>query len=128
MKLTKKELLKSPSREWNNDSPLYDQVLLVQGGTKHESGYMHQVIIGATRDPKKRDNVTYEICGYPDDIEFQFSDTRYGERKEYAFGNVRMDCFYPQGVFQLHSAYGKFRVSCALSSMTIFLVPHAAKN
>ena len=122
MKLSKKQILESLPRPWNQTEELFDQVLLVQGKTKHSSGYMTQVLIGAIYNEEKKD-CTYQILGWPDDIEFQFGDdTRYGENGEFTSGNVRMDCYYPQGFFQFHSRKGKFHVSESLSSMTIKLI------
>ncbi len=110
---TKKELLKMPSRTWNDTSRKYDQVLIVPAGTMHDSGFMHIAIIGVWRDGEK---TNYEICGYPDDISFLFDVDKFGTDRKYA--KVRVDCWYPQGVLQYHGR-GKFVVSEALSSMDV---------
>lgn len=120
MEITKKQLLNSPHRQWDDTRRLYDQVLMVQGKTKHESGYMHIVLIGAYREGEE---IKYEVCGYPDDVEWNFGEpVRFGDNKEFSFSRVRMDCWYPQGVFQFHTRSGKFHISTALSSMTVRLV------
>ena len=102
---SKKKLLKSPVRKWDDTSNTYDSILLVPTGKKHESGFMHIAIIGVTYKENKEE---YEICGYPDDITFEFP-------KE-----VRMDCFYPQGVLRYHECDGFFKVGLSLSTMTIY--------
>ena len=118
---TKKELLKMPDRDWNDIEKEYDQILLVPGGSRHESGYMHIAVIGVfTQDDKTR----YEIAAYPDDIECNFPIVDiYPDIKLIP---VRMDCWYPQGVLQYHGD-GKFKVSHAVSSVTISFYPNDRK-
>lgn len=110
--ISKKELLKSKVRKWDDTTPRYNYVLLVPDGTKHDSGYMHIALIGVTLKDGKEE---YEICGYPDDVTL-ISDYEVGNN--YKFALVRMDCYYPQGVLRYHGR-GKFEVSAALSSMEI---------
>lgn len=112
---TKKELLKSPERKWDDTSKLYDAVLIVPAGTKHDSGFMHIAIIGVTLNGKEE---TYEICGYADDISLIADIDTYGDIK---MAKVRMDCYYPQGILRYHGRC-KFKVSEALSSMYIIYV------
>ncbi len=118
----KKELLKSKVRAWNETGALYDWILLVPAGTKHDSGFMHIAIIGVTlgEDHKPKD---YEICGFPDDISL-FADSIKIKNKtdSFEFASVRMDCFYPQGILRYHGQ-GKFHVSTALSSQDIRFIP-----
>ena len=120
MKPTKKELLKSPIRAWDDTSRAYDSVLFVQGGTKHDSGFMNITIIGSWVENEKRH---YEICGWADDVVLSADLIRFGDNQEYSFHGVRMDCYYPQGVFRYHGR-GKFKVSEALSSMEITFTRH----
>jgi hypothetical protein len=121
-KLNKKEILKkSPHRDWNNTSKMYDRIYLIPAGTKHESGYMNIAIVGVTNGGKdNHSDETYEICGYPDDISTFFSPI-----PDIGFdcAVVRMDCYYPSGILQYHARGGQFYVSEALSSMDIKFVP-----
>ncbi len=108
----RKELLKSPVRNWNDSDKEYDAILLVPAGTKHESGYMHIAVIGVMGTGE---NKTYEIAAFPDDISTFFNPTVIGDHK---FAQVRMDCYYPSGILQYHGR-GKFKVSAAVSSIDI---------
>jgi len=103
-----------PERPWNETSRLYDQVLIVPAGTKHDSGYMHIAVIGAWSEDGKE--TQYEICGYPDDVSLIADYILMGNGG--SFAKVRMDCWYPQGVLQYHGR-GKFKVSEGLSSQDI---------
>lgn len=114
MKHTKKELLKMPHRKWDDTSRKYDWVLLVPSGHKHDSGYMHVAIIGVWVEEKKE---KYEICCMPDDITCYFPMLKLADRD---YPLVRMDCYYPSGIFRYHGD-GKFTVNVALSSMDFFI-------
>jgi len=107
---SKKELLKSPERKWNDTGKEYDSILIVPAGTKHDSGFMHIAVIGAIGEE-------YEICAHPDDIACHFT-----LLPEMDYARVRMDCFYPQGIFRYHGD-GKFKVGPALSSVDIYFTP-----
>lgn len=114
---SRKELLKSPRRNWNDTEKEYDAILLVPAGTKHGSGFMHIAVIGVYVEKEEE---KYEIAAYPDDISCYFPVKYYGEGLEYV--QVRMDCYYPQGVFRYHGR-GKFKVSSAISSVDIRFIP-----
>lgn len=117
---SKKELLNSPQRRWNDTSGVYDDILLVPTGTKHDSGFMHIAVIGVTFPQNGEDGEdTYEICGYPDDITCLFPLRSIGHHQ---YAEVRMDCYYPQGILRYHGR-GKFRVGPALSSIEISFEP-----
>jgi hypothetical protein len=120
--LSKKELLKSPRRKWDDDSKEYDVILLVPDGTKHDSGYMHIAVIGGNWKEKKgqHDKMEFEICAFPDDISCHFPLLDMGNFK---YPQVRMDCYYPQGVLQYHG-HGKFKVGPSLSSVDIYFTPN----
>lgn len=124
---TKKELLKSPVREWGKTEKEYDVILLVPTGTKHDSGFMHIAIIGGIWNKKvgQHDDMDFEICAYPDDISCLFPIVEFGDNFEMA--TVRMDCYYPSGVLQYHGR-GKFRVGEALSSVNIYFNPTKPTN
>lgn len=110
---TKKELLKSLVRDWNDVDKEYNSILLIPAGTKHDSGYMHIAVIGVTGDQ-------YEIAAYPDDISTFFP----SYPGVTTVSQVRMDCYYPSGILQYHGR-GKFKVSAALSSIDITFTPDA---
>lgn len=124
MKLSKKELLKSPERKWDDSSRLYESVLLVPANTKHESGFMHIAVIGVYTEDKIE---KYEICAYPDDISCFFPIVNYVNEDTYRFALVRMDCYYPSGILRYHGN-GKFHVSEALSSIDITFYENERKN
>lgn len=111
-KVKKNELLKSPTRKWNDVENEYDFILLVPGRTKHESGFMHIAVIGVSGEDM-------EICAWPDDISCHFPVVKAGP---YDYPSVRMDCFYPSGVLRYHGR-GKFKVGHALSSIDIYFTP-----
>lgn len=117
-KMSKKELLKLPVRGWDDDSRLYDQILIVPAGTKHDSGYMHIAIVGVWKDGNEK---KAELCAFPDDISYFFPKI---EGLHFDTALVRQDCYYPSGVLRFHTRNGKFYVSEALSSVDIKLVPN----
>lgn len=114
-KFNKKELLKLPQREWDTES-VYDSILLVPAGTKHDSGYMHIAIVGI------REGKPVEIAAYPDDISWVTpSSMRPG--LSFPLAHMRTDCYYPSGIIRFHSTECDFQVSESLSSVDITLVP-----
>jgi hypothetical protein len=118
---SKKEILKSEKhRGWNDTDKLYDRIWLIPSGEKHDSGYMHIAVVGV--------NVDYEIVAYPDDISTFFPPIKYGDREQYEFASVRMDCHYPQGILQYHGTNLKFRVSSLLSSIDIKIIKKDENN
>lgn len=118
MKLNKKQILKSPERRWDDVSKEYDRILLIPAGTKHDSGYMHIAVVGVIG---MGDSETYEIAAYPDDISCHFPVLDLSGGSKYPL--VRMDCYYPSGIFQYHGG-GKFKVGSALSSVDIYFIPN----
>lgn len=109
-----------PRRKWDDTSREYERILIVPTGTKHGSGYMHIAVIGVFSE---QDETKYEIAAMPDDLSCLFPILRFGDKKEFEMAQVRMDCYYPQGVLQYHGR-GKFRVGEALSSTEIFFTPY----
>lgn len=118
--LNKKELLKSPERKWDDTEKEYDAILFVPAGTKHDSGFMHIAVIGVTYD-RVNNKESYEIVAYPDDISTLFEPISI-PGANFKIANVRMDCYYPSGVFRYYGG-GKFKVSTALSSIDIAFIP-----
>lgn len=122
MKLKRKELLKSPFRDWNDTEKEYNQILIVPDGTKHDSGWMHIAVIGVwVEDGEEK----YEIAAYPDDISYFFPIRKITEDLQMA--TVRQDCHYPQGVLRFHGD-GVFKVSAAISSVDIHFIPTNKKG
>lgn len=122
MKINRKQILKSPFRERTDIEKLYDSVLIVPAGTKHDSGFMHIAVIGVIED-RKNCTETYEICAYPDVISTFFPTTKFGDNvHQFEIANVRMDCYYPSGILRYH-AHGSFTVSEPLSSVDIKYIP-----
>ena len=118
---SKKELLKSSVRAWNDTDKTYDAILIVPSGKKHESGFMHIAVIGVTyRDGEEE----FEIIGEPDDIACVFPTRKLKGRlgKTYEFAEVRMDCYYPQGILRYHGD-GLFHAGPALSTLEIYFTP-----
>lgn len=111
-KYTKTELLKLPDRSWDAElDKVYDELLIVPGRTKHDSGYSHIAIIGVIGSKP------IEILAYPDDIELP----KALEASSYSM-DFRMDCSYPHGVLRLWSNRYKFKVGFPTSSTTIVAV------
>lgn len=117
---TKKELLASPERASESEGRRYKTILLVPSGRKHESGYMSIAVIGAYSGGKDGKETKYEICGYPDDINWIIPSTITG--RTYTTPNLRTDCFYPSGVMQFWYRNHDFIVGEAYSSMEIILL------
>ena len=105
-----------PQRKWDNVKKQYSEILIIPAGTKHDSGYMHIAIIGVFIDGEKK---KYEICAFPDDICCLFPIIKLGDKNQFEFARVHMDCLYPIGVLRYHSVDGYFTVSAALSSVNI---------
>lgn len=116
-KESKKELLKLPERDWSKSS-VYESVMLVPTGRKHDSGYMLIAIVGVVdRQPK-------EIAAYCDDVCWAFPENLAGYKYD-GFHNLslRTDSYYPSGIMHIWSNYYKFEVGSSLSSTDINLIP-----
>jgi hypothetical protein len=114
-KITKREWLKMPDRPDTEMNREYKYVLVVPAGTKHESGWMHIAIIGAWADGEE---MKYEICSYPDDINWILPSSDMGD---YTLAHLRTDCFYPSGVLKFWGR-GVFKVDWG-SSTDIEFIP-----
>jgi len=113
--LNRKALLKKPFRKADRE---YKAILIVPAGTKHESGYMHIAVIGEYVVDGK---LKYEICAYPDDIEWDLS----GVTQKYPSSGMRTDCWYPEGILHVWGG-GAFKVEFpAMSSTEIKFVPRS---
>lgn len=84
--MNKKELLNLSERKWDNPS-VYDSILLVPTGKKHDSEWMVIAIIGIIGNEPK------EIAAYCDDICWKNI-----PNDGYSF---RTDCFYPSGIIRI---------------------------
>lgn len=113
-KWSKKELLQLPCRNWNDES-VYDSVLVLSTGKKHDSKWGCMAIIGIVNGKP------IEIASScSDDIEWKVT-----EMKKCAYwliGQIRQDCAFKSGAMHFWSRENKFKVGCALSSITIELV------
>lgn len=117
MKFTKKKLLKAPKRKNINLERVYRSLLIVPAGSKHESGFMHIAVIGVYSEDEKE---KFEICSYPDDINWI---TPPQPVRPYKLAAIRTDCYYPQGILHFWSNYHSFKVGWG-SSTEIELVSH----
>lgn len=120
-KLNKKELLKLPVRKWGTET-IYDHVLVVPTGRKHDSGFMLLAIVGVIKNKA-------EIAAYCDDIGWNFSKIHPYDRIniDYHYNVIRTDCYYPSGILRMWASgeskwRGKLKVGRALSSTEITLV------
>lgn len=114
-KMTKKELLALPKRDWNKNS-VYEYVLFVNTKKMHDSGYNLFAIIGYIKDGEM------EVAGYMDDFRMMPAGCmiRYegvAPTKGFAF-----DCSM-RGVFRLHSWDYKIGVGTNTSTTDLFFVP-----
>lgn len=114
MKYNRKQLLKLKNRKDEDIDRLYDYVLIIPAGTKHDSGFMHIAVIGKWIEDKKE---KFEICSYPDDINWILPDS---QRVGYKFAHLRTDCFYPQGILKFWGR-GKFKVDWGSSTEITFI-------
>ena len=103
-----------PHRKDANMERLYDWLLVVPAGTKHDSGFMHIAIIGRWVEKEKE---KFEICSYPDDINWLLPNSYRGS---YQLAHLRTDCFYPQGVLKFWCR-GKFQVDWSSSTKIKFI-------
>lgn len=115
---SKRELLALPHREWDATEEEYDSLLIFPTGRKHESGWKGMAIVGC------RNMIPVEICSScSDDIEWKLPTMKtFGQRKEWSIGQMRMDCTPEAGILHAWCRDGKFRVGCAISSITVDLI------
>jgi hypothetical protein len=112
MKRKKKDLLKLPVRDVTVEA-IYDSVLLVPTGKKHDSGFMMIAVIGCIGGVAQEIAVTY------DDIQWETPEPyHYGK---YQLADLRMDMMYPSGVLQVWGD-GKFKIEAGYRSYTIAFI------
>lgn len=111
---TKKEMLAMPNRKDEDMERLYKAIFVIPAGTKHESGYMHIAIVGHWVENGKE---KYEICSYPDDINWILPDS---DRGTYKLCHLRTDCWYPEGILHFWGR-GQFRVDWSSSTEVEFI-------
>ena len=117
---SRKALIALPHREWQDDSAIYDSLLVFSNRTKHDSGWSHMVVIGCN------EQTPVEICGVcADDLDWVFPPAKtYGSANDrFQVGQIRMDCTFPAGILHVWSRSNRFRVGAALSSVTINVIP-----
>jgi hypothetical protein len=105
-KLKVSELRKLPVRDWNKES-IYDSILVIPSGKKHESGWALMMIIGMNQ------NTPLEIAAMCDDIHWHIP-----EKLDY---DLRNDMYYPSGIIKYWSNRYKFKVGTSLSSTDVYL-------
>ena len=124
-KVTRKALLKLPSRKWDQTA-IYDWLYLVPTGRKHDSGYMQIAIVGV--EQRKTGNFA-ELAAWQDDIGWSFPlkhpYDRHGQGVHKTV--MRTDCEFPSGIMRIwasgeHYFKGRFKVGCALSSTDVSLI------
>jgi len=114
---THKELMGLPVRAWDKDSE-YESLLIVSTKKKHDSKWAIMAIIGVM------DFQPVEIAAACcDDIEWKLPPMEtYGI---YTAGQFRMDCAFRSGAVHAWGRNIKFKVGCALSSITIEVIKQA---
>lgn len=101
-KMTRKELLAFPYREWDEVLHGVRGVYVLPSRRKHESGWSCMDFVAEFEDdrPPKR------FGGPTDDVSF-------------AGTHFRMDCTYPHNIIHIWCAYGRtFTISAGISSLT----------
>jgi hypothetical protein len=98
-KLTRKELMALPVRDWNSEST-YDSVLIFGSKKKHDSGWGLMVVVGII------DNDPVEIASQNcDDINWQIP----AKTNTYS-PNLRTDCCLKSGILHFWVSSAKFKV------------------
>lgn len=118
-KMTKKELLGLPEREWNRIG-IYDFVLFVNTKKKHDSGYNLFAVIGVIGDDM-------EIAGYMDDFRMMPANYTYTHPGVAPIKGFAFDCSM-HGVFRLHSWHYQIGVGTNTSTTDLFFVPREQKK
>jgi hypothetical protein len=115
----RKNLLALPERRWNEET-IYDSILIVPTGRKHDSGYALIAIVGT---------INYrpaEIAAYCDDINWITPEsTTVGSSTypfQYQIADFHSDMFYPSNILQMWSRNGKFKVGYSSSSTDITFI------
>jgi hypothetical protein len=112
------ELLSLPHRAWQT-SAVYDSLLLLSTRRKHDSGWAMVAIIGVVNHMP-----TEVATACSDDVEWVLPPAiRFGERSEYAMGQMRMDCAFRSGAMHFWTRTARFKVGDALSSVTVEVLP-----
>jgi hypothetical protein len=111
-KLTRRQLLELPHREWKEESE-YESLLILPGRTKHGSGWAQITIIGI-----KADGYMEIAATCPDDLSWHFPAPQY----EFDYG-MRTDCIFKNKCLHFWHARMRFKVGMELSSIEIHLIP-----
>ena len=121
IKLSIKELRKLPVRDLLDTNKLYDHILIINSGKKHDSGYALMAIVGVNYDTENK-KYLMEISAYCDDLHLKISDKIIPYQwKGFIEPVVRTD-MYTTGVLRYWSNHGKFVVGMSLSSLDVYLV------
>jgi len=108
MSISRKDIANLPERAWAAEG-IYDSILVVPSGKKHDSGFALMKIIGMNN------LVPIEIAAWCDDICWKFP----ALMNEYG---LRNDMFYPSNIIHFWSNMYRFKVGRSLSSTDIFLI------
>lgn len=87
--MTRKELLATPKREWDEVLHGVTGVWVVLNRRKHESGWECMDFVASFKDKDKK---LVRFGGYCDDVQLKGS-------------NFHMDCDYPSGIIHIWSYY-----------------------
>lgn len=110
-KVTRKQLLALPVREWDKRTT-YDSVLIVPQARAHDSGWAMMYIVGV------REGVPVEIAAtHCDDIEWIVNADKWGSHR------LRMDCVRTARCTHVWSNHLTFAVGASLSSVDITALP-----
>ena len=120
MKIKYADLKDLPWRQWDLKT-IYNDILVVRTGKKHESGFHIINIIGI------RKGQPIEIAASCDDICWKLSAIKHkdGTILDYALHN---DMYYPSGIIRYWSNYFDFEVGTSLSSTDVKLIYSKEKN
>jgi hypothetical protein len=109
----RKDLLSLPQRPWNQTS-IYDSVLLVPTGKKHDSGFSLIAVVGI------RDYEPIEIAAFCDDVNWYIDAMIVCGT--YTMPNLRTDMLYPSGIAHVWCRKKSFVVKESLSSTDIHVI------
>ncbi len=102
------ELRKLPLKDWR-EVKRYNQILIIKGGKRHDSGWSMMYIIGC------KGGKPIEIAGRCDDIRWDVSEIN----DEH---NLRTEMYYPSGILRFWSNSHDFEIGSVCSSTTVRLV------
>ena len=103
-KIKIKDLKNLPRREWGATT-IYNSLIVINSGRKHDSGYALMYIVGI------KDSKPVEIAAACDDINWKMNGL-----------NFRNDMYYPSGAIHFWGNEVRFRVGYSSSSTDVELI------